>query len=314
MDKISVIVPVYNMEKRISKCLDSLVNQTYNNLEIIVINDGSFDNSLKIINKYKNKYSNIIVVNQKNKGISVARNEGIKKATGKYIGFVDSDDFVALDAYERLYNKIIENDSDIVVCNYRKTNDKQHENIKIKCKLGNIHENPDMIYRMDFGPCNKLYKKDIWHNIKFPVNVKYEDLEAVLKVFLRAKKVCYLNDYLYYYYYNEIGETATINEKVFDIYKILENLNDDFKNETLELKKAYEILCVNKTFDYTFRILNQRNKRLCIKFYNYGYKFLNNHFTNWKKNYLKTSKSLKVILLNFCKIHPLLFKIYIKLK
>ena len=119
MPKVSVIVPVYNVEKYIDKCLESLVNQTLKDIEIIIVNDGSTDNSIKIVEEYKEKYKNkIIYLEKENGGLSDARNYGIQYAKGEYIAFLDSDDYVDRKMYEKLYNKAIENNSDIVECDF----------------------------------------------------------------------------------------------------------------------------------------------------------------------------------------------------
>lgn len=117
---ISIVVPVFNAEKSLEKCLTSLVKQTFKNIEIIVINDGSQDDSDKIIQKFAKKYpQKIKYVNRKNMGIGYTRNEAIRLSTGEYIGFVDSDDYVELDMYEKLYKKIVQENADIAVCNYK---------------------------------------------------------------------------------------------------------------------------------------------------------------------------------------------------
>ena len=238
MVDISVIVPIYNMEKKLKRCLDSLVNQTFKNIEIILINDGSTDKSEKIIEEYSKKYKNIKVISRKNKGISYSRNEGIKKATGKYLAFVDSDDYINLDMYEKLYNKIEKENADIVICNYNKfysSNPNKFEKVNIakKCKITNLSDNPSMIYNIEYAPWNKLYNKKLWDSVEFPINVKYEDLEAVLKVFLRSNKIVYLNEYLYNYEINDTGETGIIDKRVFDIYIILDNLYEEFKKRDI---------------------------------------------------------------------------------
>ena len=129
--KVSIIVPVYNMEKRLNKCLDSLINQTYKNIEIIVVNDGSMDHSLDIIREYQAKDSRINVINQRNMGISEARNNGLAIATGDYLCFADSDDYVELDMIEELVNKITTDKSDIVVCDYYMFDDQTRKVIEV---------------------------------------------------------------------------------------------------------------------------------------------------------------------------------------
>jgi len=120
MEKISVIIPVYNTSKYLKRCLDSIINQTYVNLEIICINDGSKDNSLEILNQYKKKDDRIIIIDKENQGVSAARNDGIKNSTGMYITFVDSDDWLELDAIEILYKTLINEKVDVVRGNYYK--------------------------------------------------------------------------------------------------------------------------------------------------------------------------------------------------
>lgn len=127
MVKVSIIVPVYNVEKFLEKCLDSLVNQTLHDIEIICINDGSTDKSLEILKSFANKDKRITVIDKQNEGPSVARNVGLEKAQGEYIGFVDSDDWVDLDFYEKLYNSAINNGADIStasIIRWRKHNTK----------------------------------------------------------------------------------------------------------------------------------------------------------------------------------------------
>lgn len=117
MDKISIVVPIYNVEKYLDQCVKSIINQTYKNLEIILVNDGSIDNSGKICDKYKRQDNRVIVIHKENGGSSDARNVGIQIATGKYIGFVDSDDYIEKDMYEFLYNNMINENADISCCN-----------------------------------------------------------------------------------------------------------------------------------------------------------------------------------------------------
>lgn len=314
MDKISIIVPVYNTALQTAKCLDSLVNQTYKNIEIIVINDGSTDNSKDVINEYAKKYSNIIAINQENQGVSAARNAGLKKADGKYLAFVDGDDYVLENMYELLYDKIKEDDLDVVVCNYLEVYaDNTSRKAKVNCQGSSLADNPKMIHQMDFGPCNKLYKRKLWDNVVFPLNTKYEDLEAVLKVFLKAKKIGYLDEYLYCYYQNVMGQTFVIDDRVYDIFKILKHIFDVLPNNE-DLYYNFEILCIRKVFEYVYRLIELNDKKKARSFYLTGYKFLDDHCKDWKEIVKKSSNSFKEKIMNFYKIHPFLFKFYIKLR
>jgi len=315
MIKVSIVVPVYNMETRLKRCLDSLVNQTLKEIELIIINDGSKDKSIEIIRDYEKKYKNIKVIDRENKGISETRNEGISLSKGKYIAFVDSDDYVELDMFEKLYNKIEKDKSDIVVCGYKSFYENSEEvlytNIENKCNITSINDNPAMIYKMDYAPWNKIYRKDLWNDIRFPEGVKYEDLEAVLKVFLKAKKITYLDAYLYNYLLNPKGETATINDRVFDIYIILNNLFEEFKSKNQKLKRAFKELYISKIFIYNHFILNTENREMSIRFINQGYKEINNHFKCWKISYILKSKGIKNLIIRVLQTNKYLYYKYI---
>lgn len=319
MVDISIVVPIYNMEKKLKRCLDSLVNQTFKNIEIILINDGSTDKSKNIIEEYSKKYKNIKVISRKNKGISYSRNEGIKKAIGKYIAFVDSDDYINLDMYEKLYNKIEKEKADIVVCNYSRfpaSNPSEFEEVNIskKCKITNLVDNPSMVYSIEYGPCNKLYNKNLWDDIEFPVNVKYEDLEAVLKVFLKSNKVVYLNEYLYNYEINDTGETGVIDNRVFDIYIILDHLYVEFKNADKSLYNAYKKMTLDRIFRYVHMILNCKEKELCLNFTNEGYRFIKKRFKLWRIKYIFSSTNFKEFIMYAIRTIPFLYKLYLKKK
>lgn len=319
MKKVSVIVPVYNTEKYLDKCLNSLVNQTIDDIEIIVVNDGSTDNSLKIIKKYLKKYSKkIILIDQENGGISVARNNGIRSATGEYIGFVDSDDFVELNMYERLYNTIKKSKSDIVVCDYKKyyTETENITNIDVVKNITatNIYESTSLINDIDYAPWNKLYKRTLFKGIEFPKNKKYEDLSTILKVFFKAKKIDKLAENLYFYRINENGETLTVNKKINDIIFILEDIVSYAKNTKYYdiIKNDLKKLCVDKLFYYLIMSYKLNDKRYIADFRNDIIKFLNNNFKDWKKYFILNADFrfiTKLILSN-----NIIFKLYLMRK
>ncbi len=316
MKKVSVIVPVYNMEKYLIQCMDSLVNQTLDDIEIIFINDGSSDKSLDLIKEYKKHYSNKIkIIDQENAGISVARNNGIKIATGKYIGFVDSDDFVDLNMFEHLYSEIEKTKSDIVVCNYKKyyQSDDNYININVVKNINstNIYEDTTLINSIDYGPCNKLYKKSLFDGIEFPVNKKYEDLNAILKIFLKANKISKINEFLYFYRINENGETLTVNKRVNDIVYILSDLIAYCKKSEKYNLLEYELrkMCLDKLFYYLILSYQLNDKQYIIDFRKCIIEFLNTNFKSWKKYFIFKSNFrfiTKLILAN-----NKLFKIYI---
>lgn len=321
MKQVSIIVPVYNMEHYLEKCMDSLVNQTLKDIEIIVVNDGSVDNSLKILNKYKKQYPEVVkIINQENSGISVARNNGLKLATGKYVGFVDSDDFVDLNMFKYLYDECERTKADIVVCNYKKyySDTQKYEDIDVVKNIhcSNLFEEPSLINSIYYAPWNKLYKRSLFDDILFPVNKKYEDINAILKVFLKAKKIGKLDEYLYLYRINASGETLTINKKISDIVDILEDLVNWCKKLSKYnlLESELEKLCVNSLFYYLILSYQINDLNYINNFRKKIIDFLNSTFKNWKKCFmhksiLEITRIQKVILMN-----DLLFKIFINRK
>ena len=293
MKKVSVVVPVYNTEKYLDICLNSLVNQTIDDIEIIIVNDGSTDNSIKIIKKYMKQYpEKIVLLDQKNSGISVARNNGISIAKGEFIGFVDSDDFVELNMYENLYNAIKNTKSDIVVCDYKKyyTDTQNIINIPVTQKMTttNIYENPTLINDIDYAPWNKLYKKSLFKDIEFPKNKKYEDLSTILKVFFKAQKIEKLSEALYFYRINENGETLTVNRKINDIIFILNDIVSYAKTkENYDIIKPHmKKLCVDKLFYYLILSYELNDKVYVSNFRKEIISFLNANFKYWKKYFI----------------------------
>lgn len=215
-DLISIIVPVYNVEKYIDECILSLINQTYSNIEIILIDDGSTDDSGEICDEYQKKDNRILVFHTENKGVFHAKSIGIRNATGKYIGFVDSDDWIELTMYEKLYANIIKNNSDICMCELSLSNTLGTVYTKQKNTLSrgvyDISNIDNKIYRkmflcdpekaVDLILCNKLYKSSlIKNNLKF-VDDKlhyFEDISLCTLAMLEANKLCVIDESLYIY-------------------------------------------------------------------------------------------------------------------
>lgn len=198
---ISVIVPVYNQEKYLDKCINSILNQTYKDIEIIIINDGSTDTSGEICDNYALRYSNVKVFHQKNQGLSMARNNGLKKANGKYISFIDSDDHIDIDMYEVLIKFMIEYDLDIINCNFH---DKSPEfNINGEFAILNKAEAVEKALKEIYiTATNKLYKKDILSENPFIKGFYYEDVGSMYKIYTNINKLGIINKRLYTNTYN----------------------------------------------------------------------------------------------------------------
>lgn len=206
---ISIIVPIYNMEKYLDKCINSIINQTYKNIEIILVDDGSTDKSSKIINKYKKLDKRIKAYYKKNGGLSDARNYGIDKATGEYIGFIDSDDYIEKNMYETLYNNIIKYNADISVVGFNVVyessdiNRVKYQEVTDKLEIYNRKEAFDLLFDANkFGnfAWNKLYKKELFKNIKYPLGKKMEDLGTTYKLVEISNKIVYEPLKLYNYF------------------------------------------------------------------------------------------------------------------
>lgn len=285
MVKVSVIVPVYNVEQYIRKCLDSLVNQTLKNIEIILVDDGSKDSSARIISEYSEKYSNVKYYKKENGGLSDARNYGMKYATGKYIAFIDSDDYVDVNLYKKMYEKAEKDDSDMVECNfYWVYPNKCKEDIGEKYSGKN-----EMIEKARVVAWNKLYKKEILDEAKlqFPKGLRYEDVEFFYKLVPYLERVSFVKEPLIYYVQRENSLVNTLNEKAKDIFEVLDNVISYYKEkkiyekykEALEFTYARLLLCSSFKRITKIQDKNTRNELL-----NETWIRLNENFPNWKQN------------------------------
>ena len=241
---VSVIVPVYNVEKYIDRCVNSIINQTYKTIEIILVDDGSTDSCSKICDKYANEDTRIKVIHKENGGLSDARNEGIKIATGKYITLIDSDDYVEPDYVELLYNLLIENDADMSVCKHFVV----YENAgTIDTGTGNFYNlSPKealemLLYGNDFdlGACEKLYKKELFENIKYPKGRLFEDAATTYKLIDLCKKISFKSEAKYTYYIRSNSITTnSFNSKKMDLIISTKEMSDYIKNKYPDLEKA----------------------------------------------------------------------------
>lgn len=230
--KVSVIVPVYNVEKYLPQCLDSLVSQTLKEIEILVVNDGSPDNSQAIINDYAARYPDKIRSFVKpNGGLSDARNFGVQHAQGEYIGFVDSDDYVHEIMFELLYHQASEEDADAVVCNFREFGSTATKDVTViehpEYFNHSVEEKPDILLESKSYACNKLYRRTwcLENNFSFPVGQWFEDSAVVYNMLYMANKVTAVPEYLYYYRVDRNDSiTNTINPKLYDIFKSCDSI------------------------------------------------------------------------------------------
>ena len=219
MPKVSVVVPVYNVDKYLERCLDSLVYQTFEDIEIVIVNDGSTDKSAEIIKKYVQSYPNkVFAFEKENGGLSDARNFGIKKCHGDYIGFVDSDDYVSLDMFKKLHEKAISKDFDITVCDVRLVWKNKSKEISSKV-INDIFDKDDIKKQMiDIYPTawNKLYKRNLFDSVLFKKGVWYEDVEFLYRLFPYINSIGTIHIPLINYAQRKGAISKTFDKRVFN--------------------------------------------------------------------------------------------------
>lgn len=294
MAKVSVIIPVYNVEKYISRCLESLANQTLKDIEIIIVNDGSTDNSRSIIEKYLKKHSlRIKYFEKQNGGLSSARNYGLKYATGEYIAFLDSDDYVEKDMYEDMYKIAKKDDADMVECDFLwewENTELQWEKYKDKKCMNEIKKNKieykkvkkdtrrnyknkrQMMKKPRVVAWNKLIKKKIIEkaNIRFPEGLIYEDLDFFYKIIPYINKISYVNKYFVHYIQRENSISNSQSEKTADIFKIIDNIYKFYIEKGIYQEYKQELSYMRKRILFGSslkRILKIQDKQLRSKLF-----------------------------------------------
>lgn len=249
--KISVIIPAYNVEKYINRCLESIISQTLKDIEIIVVNDGSTDSTLKKIAVFMEKDKRIKLINKCNEGVSSARNEGIKKSKGNYIFYVDGDDFIKKTTLEELYNYAIRKDLDVVTSDiYIYKNEKIINTMKdIEIKNEEIISPKDYLVKFfnnegTYAVWNKLWKKELYikNNIFFPENLSYgEDGCTIPRLIINSKKIGKINKCFYYYCMNEESAMHRGNKiKVYDYLKGYLLVKDYFQKKSVLWYEDYD--------------------------------------------------------------------------
>lgn len=311
MPKVSIIVPFYNVQNYIEKCLDSLVNQTLEDIEIIIVNDGSKDNSYIIAKEYAKKYPHKIkYVEKENGGLGDARNYGIPYATGEYIAFLDSDDYVETNMYEEMYKKAKEENSDLVECDFiwEYPNKKRED-------IGTLYKGKhEMITKIRVVAWNKLIKREILEKTKtqFSKGYRYEDVEFTYKLVPYINKVSFLKKPFIHYIQRENSISNLQNERTKEIFNVLNNvivyykengIYDEYKQELEYIYTRY-LLCSS-----LLRIVKIQDKDIRNKLIKMTWENLNTKFPNWKKNaILKRNKSKKDMYMKT--VNKFTFKVY----
>lgn len=257
---ISVVVPIYNVEDYLVRCVESIRNQTYPNLEIILVDDGSTDSCPQICDSYAGKDNRVKVLHKKNGGLSSARNEGIKAACGTYIGIIDSDDYIHPDMYLDLWKKLKETESDIAVCGIERVYDDNGSQKEKKETVERIYSGREAVinifdadlYLPSVVAVNKLYKKDLFENIRYPEKKLHEDEFTTYRLFYKSSRVVYTM-FPYYCYYQRPDSIMGKRKSVFspDGLEAYERMSDFFSGlqdkEILQLI-SYRYLCLLKKY------------------------------------------------------------------
>lgn len=293
MVTISVIIPVYNVEKYLRKCLESVINQTFRDIEIICIDDGSSDNSLKILREYERLDTRIKIISQENKGVSAARNEGLRHATGDYIYFIDSDDYLVRNALERLYNIAIQHSTDLIIfklINFehdtRFVISKRYHEMSFlsdyKRTIFNHKDIKDYIFNLDVTPCTKFFKKELLDGICFYEGLIFEDNILFVDYIFKAKRIYYYDECLYNRRIRKDSITRSYGKNHMDIIPVTNIIFDKIK----------EFGCYD---EFETQLFNFKMYNTYLRLSNISPEFQEEFFQKIKKDFLDKQREFRYI-------------------
>jgi len=301
--KLSIVAAVYNLEKYLPRCLDALVNQTLQEIEILCVNDGSTDSAPQIIEEYKKKYPDKIkVFHKENGGEFTTRNYGLERAQGEYVTFVDTDDYVEPNWAEKLYNAAKENDADLAVCGFDRIDLKTNKVVATNMtnfgySVKEITPNDDYLLFINPAPWNKVYKREKIQNLRFLPFRGFNDTMFLASCYTKMNKIAFVQDVLYHYYLRYDSQIHTVNEQ--DVNNLKKYLLE-VKKLYIELNKYEEMKYILDTFAFLhlgtsvmYRVSYDKSVDM-KKMLKDTIKYLDNNFGNWRKSpFLKLGYSLK---------------------
>ncbi len=294
---VSMIVPVYNVEKYLLKCVQSIQKQSYQNIEIILVNDGSKDNSLSICNDLAKYDDRIVVLDKPNGGLSDARNFGIQHAQGEWYSFIDSDDFIDEGMIESMLNAVVINDADIVVCDMEYLYDDGRLVLASggEFECDSIPNNPALI-RINNSACNKVFHRNLFDDVEFPLGKFYEDLATIPILLYKAKKIVKVDEAFYTYFQRSGSIAHTANRKIFDIYDAINTVIDYIKNKGNERKiidELYHLYIVHGLDLTTLRIKDFDDKKIRESYLTENMRILKKIYPDYEKDKLYQNYSFK---------------------
>lgn len=290
--KVSVILPAYNAEKYISKTIDSLLEQTIKDFEIICINDGSKDNTLELLNKYSKKDDRVVVIDKKNEGVWKARFDGIRKARGKYITFIDSDDYVNKNFLERLYKNITTNDSDISICGFQRIDFETKKVLSKEMKYSenriiDMEKNPEEVISINTALWNKMYKAELLKNIEDlekPPRI-LEDMMFLAILYLNVKKITFVDEILYNYMVIQGSAMNTLKkEEILGIQDAMIEVREEY-NKANASNERKEILSDIAFLHFGISLMLKASENDLMNFkeiYISNLKYLDTNFKEWR--------------------------------
>ncbi len=297
MIKLSVIVPCYNVEKYLNACVDSILKAKIDDMEIILVNDGSKDNTLEICLDYEKKYPNLIkIVDKKNGGLSDARNVGISKAKGEYLAFIDSDDTINENFIKEMIEKAYAGGFDMVTCGVKMIYEDHEVDVNPGYLTDLIGKEAIKDQMYDFYPaaCNKIYKKELFKDLKFKKGVAYEDVEFMYRLLPNIKRIGVVEGFYYEYMQREGSITYTFNEKLYDMVNNFDSIFNYYKEHNLfdEYYEELEYVYVRYSLaTFVKRMAKCKDKKKFDEGVNYALTKVKKNFPKYKKNkYLKKSK------------------------
>lgn len=310
---VSIIIPVYNSAKYLQTCLESVLTQTYQNLEIILVDDGSTDESTKLVDDYKKSNSKIKAIHQDNAGLSSARNSGLKIATGDYVTFIDSDDQVEPGMLEDMLNAISKTDATIAVCSFKeiyedgRTVHFNPDSVHEKTTYTTIEALKAMLKEQGFmlSTTMKLFPTKYFKGIEFPVGMLHEDVGTTYKLFKKADKIVFLPDEYYIYNHHRNSIISAFNNKKFDLIKLTDEMCDDLDKSYPELQDVTKLRRMRARFSLLRQIPLSHPRRKSLQ----NYLRINQEFITKNSESSKKDK----LALSLAKMSPRFFQLAYKL-